>query len=229
MIENTAPEVPALNLAQEPEEPQREDHPQSWLAYAWTWLEDLADSLGGLATLAGRMWVRGPERNDILAWLRPAERLTRLALLVLALDAPAPLSRRHKGIARKKQPVAPSHDATASDADDPQSWRVSFAIGPHPRRPAQTRAWRSEPRLLGGRPLALRMEALRRVLADPLRAARKLRRRLDANNALAQAMAMATHAGSRDHMGERIAARVMNLARSVALDRIMPAAALDSS
>lgn len=116
--------------------------------------------------LAMFVTIEREKRADFIRWLRVIEEMLRRTLFLEAsaiatsLPPPAPSRTGKKQTARK--PVAFS--------EDPEAWRVSFAIAPRPVRAGRksaprTRSERREFLLVW--PLAHRVEAILRVARDP--------------------------------------------------------------
>jgi hypothetical protein len=138
-----------------------------------------------VAQLAFVRVIDRPMHAQMLAWLRGAEAAARRLLLIEALalaPAPgaAPLAPATVMATRTRAKRGPRPDPFASD--DPAEWRVSFAmtVSPRQRRRRFSRgpalAWRR--RFVSSLGLAARMEALRRVTANPSRFAQRLAARI---------------------------------------------------
>jgi hypothetical protein len=115
--------------------------------------------------IAARDYINVPEYRAMDSWLRSLERLTRRLILAAALAinvVPKPLD-----------PVAPARPRQRRRIliwfNKPSTWIARLRM--MPRKPPETRAPRSarreQPRVLPAFPLARRLEAVRRVLADP--------------------------------------------------------------
>lgn len=124
------------------------------------------------AFLTTRSELFRAERRRLLRHLAPLERLVRALLLALALSEPAPPSVRRKAPRRPaRTPAAPAWPGPNSGA-----WTgVRFRVVPAPARARTAAAGRAAPATVFYRyPLARRMEALARVLADPAPYVRRL-------------------------------------------------------
>jgi hypothetical protein len=140
----------------------------------FAWLRGLFGT--PFAFLSVRADLTREARDEVLAYLRPLERLLRCALVLLAHRepvAPAPrATRRGERIPGRTPPAAPGAESN--------EWRgVSFSVLPRPARPRRRarRAFCSPPPQAFSRyPLAKRMEAIARVMAAPERWIRRLAR-----------------------------------------------------
>ena len=151
------------------------------LALAWAAARRFAQAIaalyGAAGDLAQRVAISAGERRDLKARLESLEALARKLLFLQARALPAiPVKPTRPSGERKSVRVA--SEATAGH--DARDWRVGFRFIPRPARAhAQSNAVRPARRpSLNLNGLARRVEALSRVLADPLAAAKRLRRRL---------------------------------------------------
>ena len=121
--------------------------------------------------------------RDLLALI---ETLVRKTLLLDALALIGVLKPSLKRVRARK-----NAKAEEVSVPDPTKWRVSFhAIPPQPSRRPSARITSIQRRHCDAYPPAARLEALRRVIAIPLPAARRLARRLGGKAARAIAVAI---------------------------------------
>lgn len=132
--------------------------------------------------LAALPFIRQARRLELLDWVRPVELLLRRMIFIEArrlaptLPPPAPSAASRR---REPQPHRPF------DRDRPETWRCSFHALPL-KAPRRRRRWRpydpvkprESQRTYDTRPLALRLEAAIRVIANPLPLIRRLARRM---------------------------------------------------
>ncbi|MBL8548670.1 MAG: hypothetical protein JNJ73_01700 [Hyphomonadaceae bacterium] len=152
------------------------------LSDAWTtfryFLRCMAATVEEPAKLAARLYVQAHQRNDILLWLLPLERLARLLLLAeaaaITLSPTAPRRRgpRKEVKGSRLRPVP----------EESEEWRVAFKAAAGAKRRSK-RAARAARRTFAATvhdavPLAARIEALIRVALDPAPYAKRLARRL---------------------------------------------------
>ncbi|MBI1185745.1 MAG: hypothetical protein GC206_00120 [Alphaproteobacteria bacterium] len=129
-----------------------------------SWLRGLFGS--PFAFLRQRGALSRDERNDVLAHLRPLERLVRATLMLMALADQGPPRPASVPKRRPRRTIA----APRWPGEDSSAWRgVAFRVLASPARPRR-RAVRAAPATIFHRyPLAKRMEAIARVLARPER------------------------------------------------------------
>jgi hypothetical protein len=144
----------------------------------------MAALFGAPAALACLQLVIGARRADMLAWLRPAERLIR-QLLYLEAAAHIPAPRQASQSPRQPAPnrpraAAPTAAKSAIDPERPETWPAHFQIFTARRRAQAAPTHRPGLRagLHGAFALARRWQAALRVLEDPAPYARRLARRL---------------------------------------------------
>jgi hypothetical protein len=142
-----------------------------WIAY-----HGIVGSIAGDA-----IWPR--EHKLLGDWVRNAELMLRRIILIAALTLePAPLKPLKPAPARKTGARAKTQ-RTGVVLDNPETWQTSFRLFPSRRDPTQPRSRRRRtgtPRRPTARGYALRVEAMRRVIARrevyALRTARRLQR-----------------------------------------------------
>ncbi|MBI1250063.1 MAG: hypothetical protein GC189_01145 [Alphaproteobacteria bacterium] len=177
------------------DEPPPNDLAALWRAARY-WANAMLNLFGGPNELPWDNPDMPRRRIAILQWLRPLERLARWLLLAQALNGPAPVLEPRHGKTRRKaasKPVAPI-DWTAPS----QTWRVRFDYAPAGHRASLFAKAKTKPRpkralwapSMGERmaqlkPLALRVEAVVRVILAPDVFAKRLARRLARNAAAA--------------------------------------------
>jgi hypothetical protein len=164
---------------------------------------------------------------DFLDWLRPLEKLLRRIVLTeafhLALSQTLPAQTLPAaGLARptRRSPV-PVSTATEPDPERPESWPASFRVlgrEPKPRRRRSTRRPPSDPhfpekprfrrKLHDPKPLALRLEAVMRVMANPAPFIRRVAFRLRRATRQSLALALFTPDGRK-----RLVTEALHLAR----------------
>lgn len=132
--------------------------------------------------LAALPFIRQARRLELLDWVRPVELLLRRMIflearaLAATLPPPQPPAQSRK---REPQPWRPF------DRDRPQTWRCSFRALPLKAKPGR---WRWRPYTPGNpresqrthdtQPLAIRLEAAIRVIANPMPLIRRLAARM---------------------------------------------------
>ncbi|HEV7691839.1 MAG TPA: hypothetical protein VGO52_13475 [Hyphomonadaceae bacterium] len=178
----------------------RNSLPSLWEQAVTLW-RDLVLGFGHPHDLMRWGWMRALEHRALGHWLRDLEKLVRRAIRADAseLDLPALKTR-----ARRRKPGPPQSSEVMANEDMPRfrrsysddctTWKVSFrmsAAAPGKHRGPRKRSEPSEKRRC--RPLAFRIEALRRAInhrADhALRYARRLARIAEANvRALTEAL-----------------------------------------
>jgi hypothetical protein len=156
-------------------------------------------AIGAPAAIAALRALTPALRRAVLDWLAPLERIVRALLLAQAATIARawPLS-LPSAAAKRKAGAAPA-PSRALDRSSPETWPARFALSPprDPRRvpdarapriralwgpppppppPPPTRAPRPRSEADGAFRLALRLEAVRRVLADPAPHALRLAR-----------------------------------------------------
>jgi hypothetical protein len=140
----------------------------------------VADAIGAPAEIAARDWLARDDRNRIRDHIRHLEAFARRLIVAMAMTfAPASARTRTSTPRLRRRVLMWMHR--------PQSWIARLVIFPAARRAATKRTPRRVPRLgASAFPLARRLEAVRRVLADPLARARRfapaLRRRQQRGN-----------------------------------------------
>ncbi|MBL8550253.1 MAG: hypothetical protein JNJ73_09720 [Hyphomonadaceae bacterium] len=149
--------------------------PEAWTNFRY-FLRAMAALTEEPARLAARLFLQAHERCEILAWLKPLERLARLLLLAEAatLDL-KPVPPRKAGPRRE---IKGSRNRLVPE--ESEEWRVGFQLAVHSkRRRGRVRASRGfAAPVYDSVPIAARIEALVRVALDPARYARRLARRL---------------------------------------------------
>ena len=136
---------------------------QVWDHARWVFAH-LCDFFAAPAAIAQREYINVTEYRAIESWLRSLELLTRRLILAAALAMDAVLKpttpREHKPRQRRRVLVW---------LNKPDSWIARLRM--LPRKPPETRSLRrtphDQPRVKPSFPLARRLEAVRRVLADP--------------------------------------------------------------
>lgn len=169
-----------------------------WEHARWVFA-NFCDFFAPPVAIAGREYINRSEYRAMESWLRSLELLTRRLILAAALAINVtlkPLDRR----APARQSLRSSEPATQSRQrrrvliwfNKPASWIARLRMVP--RKPSETRALRrpkrEQPRVLPSFPLARRLEAVRRVLADPDKRAHRFAMklaRIAARNAKANA------------------------------------------
>lgn len=147
---------------------------QVWDHACWVFA-NFCEFIGTPSYLADREHIITWEYKEIQEWLAQLELLTRRLILAAALSLNVVLKplREATGKARKRRRVLiwPNR---------PRTWIARFRM--MPKRPPDVRFiysnTREKPRTLPAMPLAKRLEAVRRVLADPDVCARRFATRL---------------------------------------------------
>jgi len=147
-------------------------------AEAWPLLRNLfawlIESVGGLTGLVRRGRISRALWRDMNRHARTLERVVRQMLLAMQI--------RPRIV--RVQPFHPAHPIARGNphpGDDPRKWSVSFRLfpaTPHAKRHTRTTADLNEERTVCARNFAARLEAVRRVIVSPGRAARRLGIRL---------------------------------------------------
>ncbi len=147
---------------------------QVWDHARWVFAH-LCDFFAAPAAIAQREYINVPEYRAIESWLRSLELLTRRLILAaaLAMDVVLKPIAQHDRKPRKRRRVL-------IWLDKPSSWIARLRM--LPRKPRQThnlhRTPHEQPRVLPSFPLARRLEAVRRALADPDKRAHRLAMKL---------------------------------------------------
>ena len=135
-----------------------------WRHARWVFLQ-FCDFHAAPRALAEREWIATHEYRKIEAWLRAIELLTRRLVLAAALALNIvlkPLLQREHAQPRRRRRVLVW-------LQKPETWIARFRI--FPKKPPEERVIyhnkRDVPRVMRTFPLARRLEAVRRVLADP--------------------------------------------------------------
>ena len=122
--------------------------------------------------IADREYINVPEYRAMESWLRSLELLTRRLILAAALAINVKLLDRRapaRQSLRSSEPQPRKRRRVLIWPTKPDSWIARLRM--LPRKPPETRALRrakrEQPRVLPAFPLARRLEAVRRVLADP--------------------------------------------------------------
>jgi hypothetical protein len=137
---------------------------QVWDHARWVFA-NFCEFFASPARIAAREYINVPEYRSIESWLRSLELLTRRLILAAALAITIVL--------KPLDPVVPARPRQRRRVliwfNKPSSWIARLRM--MPRKPPETRslrrARREQPRVLPAFPLARRLEAVRRVLADP--------------------------------------------------------------
>jgi hypothetical protein len=172
----------------EPASPAKppEDQNENFWAQLGALLDWALAVLGAASDIAKLQLVVGARRADILGWLRALERLARLGLVRMALGLPSPPKSRPRPL----RPRPRLRRAIVLDPDKPETWPAPFRVlAREGEEPGNARA----PLIIARRgsalknsgiyrawPLAVRLEAVRRVAENPLPYALRLRRALEA-------------------------------------------------
>ena len=170
-------------------------HPNNKLATLWkeciASLRDLILGYGRPIDLMRWGRMRALEHRGLGHWLRDLEALVRRAITSDALTRTVPFLKlyRRKRAGKRNAPPASPEDMPrfrASDPNDPTTWRVRFRMSTRAYDPKRKRSPRRSPPNLDPearrpcRGYAVRIEALRRVIADRdayvMRYARRLAR-----------------------------------------------------
>lgn len=155
----------------------------------------MASALGGPALIATMGKLERRTRRNILDWLAPLEVLVRKLLLLEAALVPRRAEAKFRKGAPPQRAAPPRGKCAPPHPEKPPTWRVAFSLSASaPRKPARNAGPRirdlnaryTPPPLKPARPrrdaalkLAMRYEALRRVLDNPAPHARRLARRLE--------------------------------------------------
>lgn len=149
--------------------------PQNLWRMVEAFLHTLFRVCGGPRELAARVTLPARQRAVLLQWIATAEALMRQMLLIEAAALGRVADTRPRTQARAIALRAPP-----PRSDDPAAWRVSFKTFAPARQSGQRQSVRGTRRSGAPltRPLAARLEALRRVFLKPGPHARRLARRL---------------------------------------------------
>ncbi|MBI1250870.1 MAG: hypothetical protein GC189_05300 [Alphaproteobacteria bacterium] len=161
----------------------------SILQEAWAFARDMSGWIcrlfGDPRALVQTLLIPRDDARKLRQWLRPLEIMVRRLILCLAEQTPKPND--EAAVLNTPRPSSPSASPGKPGfaSENPADWPVSFQLAPQPSRPArgQKQARRDLPRFVDARPLAERLEAALRALADPAPYARRLRRLLRRNRA----------------------------------------------
>ena len=135
-----------------------------WRHARWVFLQ-FCDFHATPRALAEREWIATHEYRKIEAWLRAIELLTRRLILAAALGLNLVL----KQLEPREHPQSRLRRRVLVWLQKPETWIARFRI--FPKKPPEVRFIyhnkRDVPRVMRSFPLARRLEAVRRVLADP--------------------------------------------------------------
>ena len=145
-------------------------------------IEQTCTAFGLPSTLARLLWLTRLQHKHICTWLRPLEALLRRLIFIdayaLALTAPDAPPPEAKARLRLGMPAA---FGAAFDADNSESWRVSFSARLPMQRPSAHRTAQAPSASLNAvssAPCALRLEGLIRALNMRQALAERLARQL---------------------------------------------------
>jgi hypothetical protein len=173
---------------------------QVWEHARWVFV-NFVEFFATPVAIANRDYINRTEYRAMDSWLRSLELLTRRLILAAALaievvlkplDRRAPARQSLRSSEPDPQPRPRQRRRVLVWLDKPATWIARLRI--FPRKPPEERFIdhnkREQPRVLPSFPLARRLEAVRRVLADPDRRAHRLAvklARIAARNAKANA------------------------------------------